>query len=111
MSLQIGEGKYREEQEKIYFDNMQNRHACNWYKDLYKSFGSILHWMYVYDGLHIVEHILVGDGKVYYPTEKNLIATYEFDDDKQMPIFNFIDNYNNLNDIQDIYLRLMEKKV
>jgi len=112
MGLQIGKGQFRLDQEVIYFDHMRGRHICNWYNQNYGkehynylTVSDILHWWYVYDELFIVERIIIGDGKVYYPNEDTIVATYKPNKDLGMPIFNFIDNYRNLNDMQRIYIK------
>ena len=107
--LQLGEGKYKEEQEKIYFSHMFSRHTSNWYPNKYKSIGSILHYWYVYDELFIVEHIIIGDGKIYYPDENTLIANYIWNEELQMPIFNSELNFRDINDKQKIYLKYIKE--
>jgi hypothetical protein len=110
--LKLGRTKEEiEKQEVVYFDHMMSRHQCNWYKQQYGkvhtnflAIGDILHWWYVYDDLHMVENIVIGDGKVYYPSD-TVIATFKPNKDLGMPIFNFINNYRNLNDCQRIYIK------
>lgn len=66
----------------------------------YKSFGSIIHWVYVYTSMiSIADTVTVGDGTVLLYGKP--FATYVFDEDLQIPVFSFEsehpfnDNYYN----------------
>ena len=53
-----------------------------------QSMGRVLHFIYHYCGLHIAERVVVGGGKLYYPKEPDVFATYTMVGD--VPIFNFL---------------------
>lgn len=63
-----------------------------------KSIGRVLHFLYHYCGFNIAEHAIIGNGKVYYPGEHpdNVIATYEWLSDTDIPHFTFQVSRNNI---------------
>jgi hypothetical protein len=76
------------EQEKIRFENMKNTY--NWWSKVSKSLGIILWYISMYCNFNLAERVLVGDGKVYYPGEKQILATFVWNDELNIPIFTFI---------------------
>lgn len=58
------------------------------------SVGRVIHYVTIICGLNIGERVQVGEGKVTYPTSKNLFAAYTWE--KGYPDLTFIDNRWNL---------------
>lgn len=105
--------------EIIRFDNMALREQTSPYHDVnvYKAFGCLLHWLYVYGNVAIASECTISSGKCH--SDKQLwdawdgkihlygkqIAYYRLDDNLQMPVFYFTDSETNwMADQQKTYL-------
>lgn len=96
-------------QEEIRFQLAASRHACGWWsKSPYKSFGSIMHWLYVYSNLNIAESVIIGDGEA--KLNGKLYATYTFDEALQLPIFDFQNQETDEILFQKAYLKGLREK-
>lgn len=75
-------------QQEIRLERIISDHEYSWYKEYsYGTIGNIIHWIYVYCGLHIAEYIQVGEGSVTLYNQP--FATFEKNDKLQLPIFYF----------------------
>lgn len=92
-------------QEEIRFYNMENNHKGGWFREYpFKSVGNAMHWIYVYAGLHIADSSTYGNGTVDFYGKR--VATFVWDDEKGMPIFNFMGEYEHAEEQQKIYLKI-----
>jgi hypothetical protein len=96
-------------QEQIRFENMKINHEGGWFREYpFKSIGNIMHWIYVYAGLNVADSSTYGDGVVDFFGKR--IATFIWDEELKMPIFDFKDGYEHASDQQKIYLSFVKKK-
>lgn len=98
------------EQFLIRFRNLLTNHLGGWWcEHKYKSVGNIIHWIYVYSMLSIAETVTIGDGVVNH--HGVILATYVFDDELKMPVFEFSkdEKYDWVVDNQRIYLEGLRK--
>jgi hypothetical protein len=101
-------------QAEIQFENLQSRIQLSWYRGSpYKTIGNVLYWLYVYGCLSLAEMAIIDENKVWAGlSQKNLIATFRWDDSLCMPIFDFVKpEYDNLADRQYLYLSRITNKI
>lgn len=81
-----------------------------WYSSYgFKSVGQVLAFIYGYTNqLRIAESVIVGDGKVFLYNE--ILATYYYDEQRQIPVFEFVKSYNACNKRQEAYLKFLQKQ-
>ncbi len=95
------------EQEQIIYENTLLRAITSHYKKYeFKSLGNCIHWLYTY-GLIQYDIVQFGDNKV--TLHGTQIATIDFDDQLQMPIFTFIDKYDWLKNTQTHFINGLSK--
>lgn len=92
-------------QDRIKFENLYNNSLSTWWsKYPFESFGSVIHWIYVYTNLNIAEQVTVGNNEVNY--NGKLVARYTFNDKLQIPLFYHINDeiYPYFSENQEIYI-------
>jgi hypothetical protein len=96
------------EQEKIRFDHMKNTY--NWWSKVPKSLGIILWFISMYCNFNLAERVLVGDGQVWHPGEKKLLAMFIWNDELNIPIFTFMDeDSERYRENQNIYIKGLQE--
>jgi len=92
-------------QDQIHLENLENRYAHGWYNDYpFKSIGNIIHWLYVY-GYQNYDTAIIGEKKVWTGlSQKEVIATFIWQDELQMPIFDFEPRFSWLAKEQEFYI-------
>ena len=86
-------------------DYYNHRIESSWWKKYpYKSLGEILHWLYVYCNLNIAEKAIVSKSTIMYCNV--LFADFKYDEEKKMPIFQFVDA--SWNEAQRKYFNLIK---
>jgi hypothetical protein len=101
------------EQEKIRFENMMSADQGNWWpcgvnKDgsFYLSLGTVLHFLYMFGNFNMAENCTVGDYKVTYHGE--VVATFEWSEKLNVPIFKFIEKYKYMQEQNDFFIKCLE---
>lgn len=101
------------EQEEIRFENMMSKDQGNWWsctKDadgkFYCSLGTILHFLYMFGNFNMAETCTVGDYKVTFHGET--VATFEWSEKLNVPIFKFIEKYNYMQEQNDLLIKCLE---
>lgn len=102
------------EQEKIRFENMMSKDQSNWWscsKDengkFYCSLGTILHFLYMFDNFNMAETCTVGSDKVNWYGET--VATFEWSEKWNVPIFKFIKKYEYMQEQNDLLLKCIQE--
>jgi hypothetical protein len=95
------------DKEVIKYNNLKLKHQTGRLRNhKYKSVGNILHWIYVYGNYDLSNKVQVSADTVEFSGD--ILATYIFDDVKQIPIFEFNKNFEywgkELAEQQNIYL-------
>ncbi len=90
------------EQEKIIYENTLLNLQISEYKSYpFKSLGNVIHWLKAY-GILEYDRITIGNYQV--DLFGKLVATFYFDENKEMPIFNFTEKWSWLDKKQKNYL-------
>lgn len=91
------------DQFRIHFENLLTKKLSGYARSYkFNSVGNIIHWLYVYGTLEVAESVQIGAKSIVY--HGTTIATYENDEELQMPIFTFIDKFNWLAQNQEVFL-------
>lgn len=87
-------------QEEIKRRNVEVSYLTRYYKTSpFKSLGQVLSLIYVYCYFDAMENCQVGGGEVFLYRKR--IATFNFDEEKKMPIFNFDSGYNRAKEAEE----------
>ncbi|MDC7249488.1 MAG: hypothetical protein PQJ49_06205 [Sphaerochaetaceae bacterium] len=93
-------GDYFLSQRQIKTRNLEVAYHTRHYRSSpFKSLGQILSFIYVYCGFNVMESCSVGQNQV--TLHSNRIATFEFDEEKQIPIFKFLNTLHNASEAEE----------
>lgn len=97
-------------QQEIRFENMDINHKGGWFREYpFRSVGNVMHWIYVYAGLHVADSATYGDGTVDLHGKR--VATFIWDETLKMPVFDFKSGYEHADEQQTIYISFLKKQV
>ena len=109
LKLEEYKDQFRNDHSFEVFSNLFARHLTAYCHDSpYKSIGNIIHWIAVYSGLSVAEQVIIDTVlcKVTYKGED--YASFSFDEDLRMPIFEFHGERTHLKMFQDMTLHGLE---
>lgn len=96
------------ESRQIIFKNVYVDILLSPIKGPYKSIGDIISFLYGYKLVNEYDTCTIGNGVVN--GHKGKIADFVYDEEKQIPIFQFTENYQHLNLYQNIYLEMLNSE-
>ena len=87
-------------QEEIKRRNVEVSYLTRYYKTSpFKSLGQVLSFINVYCGFDVMENCQVGGGDVLLHRKR--IVTFNFDEEKKLPIFNFDSGYDRAKEAEE----------
>jgi hypothetical protein len=102
MIQQLGEEQAIEQFKIIWHTIYSNNIYGPWSNYKFPAFGNILNWLYALGSFNLAENATIGDGIVKY--HSTFVASYLMDKKVQRPVFKFVEEYNWLQNNQDLFI-------